>query len=269
MPSSNLQNISVAVMVKNGKKHLRDVLRALGPFGEVIVYDTGSKDSSLDIAQSFQNVKIVQASFVGFGPTRNMAAAAAKNDWILSIDFDEVVSQELIQAIINERLDSKAVYSFYNHNHFNEKWIKWCGWHPERRIRLYNRTMARYSDDQLHESLIFDGMRHVSFDAPVNHYPFTSISDFLAKMQLYSTLFAEQNCGKRSSSPLKASMHGIYAFLKSYLFKRGFMGGYEGFLISAYNAHTAFYKYLKLYEANKALEKISSSNSQDSYTARR
>ncbi len=261
MSNSNLENISVTVMVKNGQQYLKEVLHALASFGEVIVYDTGSKDNSLNIARTFQNVKIVQAPFAGFGPSHNMASAAAKNNWILSIDADEVVSTELIQAIINQRLDPRAVYSFSRNNYFNGKWIKWCGWYPDRQIRLYNRTMTRFSDAQVHESIISEGMRHIFLDASVSHYSYASISDFLAKMQSYSSLFAEQYCGKESTSPLRASLHAFYTFLKCYIFQRGFMGGYEGFVISAYNAHTTFYKYLKLYEANKELEKVSKKDS--------
>ncbi len=93
-------------------------------------------------------------------------------------------------------------------------------------------------------------MQSVACKSPLVHYSYESISDFLQKMQSYSTLFAKQNCGKKSSSPFKAITHGFFAFFKSYIIKRGILGGYEGFVISAYNGHTAFYKYLKLYEAN-------------------
>ena len=87
--------------------------------------------------------------------------------------------------------------------------------------------------------------------SPLRHYSYDTHADFLAKMQSYSDLFARQNCGKRSSSPWKALWHGIGAFLRAYIVKLGFLGGYEGFVISVYNGNTAFYKYLKLYEANQ------------------
>lgn len=250
-----LQDISVTVLAKNSEKYLKEVLKAVAPFGEVILYDTGSTDNTIEIAQSFPNVRVLRAPFVGFGPTHNMASSAAKNNWVLSIDSDEIVTPELIKAIVDEEADVKAVYSFQRHNYFNGKFIKWCGWYPDRQIRLYNKTKTKFSDDQVHEAIIATNMRHVSLQAPLVHYSYNSIADFLSKMQSYSTLFANQYQGKKKSSFSKALSHGAFAFFKSYILKRGFLGGYEGYVISAYNGHTAYYKYLKLNEANKELEK--------------
>ena len=123
--------------------------------------------------------------------------------------------------------------------------------------QAYNKMKTKFSDDQVHEAIISENMRHVPLKAPLIHYSYASISDFLAKMQSYSTLFANQYQGKRKSSFAKALSHGIFAFFKSYVLKRGFLGGYEGYVISAYNGHTAYYKYLKLYEANTELKKHS------------
>lgn len=248
---ARLKDISVTVLTKNSQKYLRDVLSALAPFGEVLLYDTGSVDATLEMARTFLNVKIVQAQFIGFGPTHNQASAAARYDWILSIDSDEIVSPEMCLEISDEPLNLNAVYSFPRHNYFNGKFIKWCGWYPDRQVRLYNRTKTRFSDDQVHEAILFKGMSQVDLTAPIIHYSYSSISDFLSKMQAYSSLFAQQNRGTRSSSLLKAISHGFFAFFKSYILKRGFLGGYEGYVISAYNGHTAYYKYLKLYEANR------------------
>lgn len=248
-----LEDISVTVLAKNSQKYIKEVLKALSPFGEVILYDTGSTDSTMDIAQTFPNVRVIRAQFAGFGPTHNMASAAAKNNWILSVDSDEIVTPEMVKAIAAEALENKAVYSFPRHNYFNGKFIKWCGWYPDRQIRLYNSTQTKFSNDQVHEAIISEGMRTVSLNAPFIHYSYESIEDFLSKMQSYSTLFANQYQGKRKSSLMKALSHGAFAFFKSYIIKRGFLGGYEGYVISAYNGHTAYYKYLKLHEANQKI----------------
>lgn len=247
-----LEDISVTVLAKNSEKHLDEVLKALAPFGEVIVYDTGSTDRTIDIAQKFLNVRIIRAPFVGFGMTHNEASSKAKNNWILSIDSDEVASPEVVKAITEENLDPKKVYSFPRHNYFNGKFIRWCGWYPDRQIKLYNRTKTRFSDAQVHEAVISKGMEHVAFQAPIAHYSYDNIADFLSKMQAYSTLFATQYRGKRKSSLIRAIGHGLFSFFKTYILKLGVLSGYEGFVISAYNAHTAYYKYLKLHEANNS-----------------
>ncbi len=251
----NLKHISVTVLAKNSEKYLKEVLESLIPFDEVILYDTGSSDNTIKIAQRFPNVRVLSEPFIGFGPTHNLASAAAKHNWILSVDSDEIVTPELIAAIEKEPENENAVYSFQRHNYFNGKFIKWCGWYPDRQIRLYNKTKTSFSEDQVHESIISKNMSLIPLQAFFIHYSYGSIVDFLAKMQSYSTLFAKQYQGKKKSSLGKALSHGAYAFFKSYILKRGFLGGYEGYVISAYNGHTAYYKYLKLREANVALKK--------------
>lgn len=243
--------ISVTILTKNSQKYLQEVLSALSSFDEVLLYDNGSTDATFDIAQAFPNVKIVRGEFLGFGPTHNKASSLAKHDWILSVDSDEVVTPEMAQEILSAQLSPDAVYSFPRHNFYNGKWIKWCGWFPDRQWRLYNRTRTNFTDAQVHESIILGDLRHVSLQGPLRHYSYGSHYEFLAKMQSYSDLFAKQNCGKKRASPCKAVLHGLAAFLKAYVLKRGFLGGYEGFVISIYNGNTAFYKYLKLYEANQ------------------
>lgn len=249
--------ISVTILTKNNQKYLADVLEAVREFDEVLIYDNGSTDNTIEIASNFPNVKVCLGKFIGFGPTHNVASSQAKRDWILSIDSDEVVTPEMFKEISELTLDPSCVYSFPRHNEFNGKWIKWCGWHPDRQWRLYNRTKTSFTDAQVHERVIIDGMKSVSLKGAIKHYSYSSLADFLSKMQAYSDLFAKQNQGKKKSSPWKAISHSLFTFFKSYILKRGFLGGYEGFLISSYNAHTAFYKYLKLFEANNLLRKAS------------
>lgn len=252
----DLQHISVTVLAKNSQKYLEEVLFALEDFGEVILYDTGSTDTTIDIAKKFNNVKIIHAPFIGFGPTHNLASAAAKNEWILSIDSDEIVTPDLRNAIAQENLNGATVYSFPRHNYFNGKFIRWCGWYPDKQIKFYNKSKTAFSNDQVHETIISNGMREMCLPAPIIHYSYSSINDFLFKMQSYSSLFANQNRGKKKSSLSKAILHGTFAFFKSFVIKRGFLGGYEGFIISSYNGQTAYYKYLKLHEANCELKKL-------------
>lgn len=247
--------ISVTILTKNSQKYLSEVLASVAGFDEVLVFDNGSTDKTLEIAASFPNVVIKTGTFIGFGPTHNLASSLAKNDWVLSLDSDEVVTPELFKEITSLTLNLKAVYSFPRHNFYNGKFIKWCGWYPDRQIRLYNKTQTRFTDAQVHESIIANGMENIRLKSPIRHYSYDSHAEFLSKMQSYSDLFAKQNCGKKKGSLCKAVLHGSAAFFKSFILKRGFLGGYEGFIISVYNGNTAFYKYLKLYEANQKLNR--------------
>ena len=249
--AEGISMISVTILTKNSRRYLKEVLDALRSFDEVVIYDTGSTDDTLDIAEHFPNVKIYQGPLIGFGPTHNIASHQAKNDWILSIDSDEVPSPEMVQTIHSLELDPRNVYSFPRHNYYKGQWIRGCGWYPDRQIRLYNRLETSFSHDQVHETVLTKNKKHIPLKTALKHYSYDSVTDFLQKMQNYSDLFAIQHAGKKYSSPLKALGHASFAFFKSYILKRGFLEGYAGFLISSYNAHTTLYKYFKLYERNK------------------
>ncbi len=237
--------ITVCILTKDNEKSLKRTLTSVISFPEVIVLDNGSTDATLEIASHFPNVKVCTASFNGFGPLKNKAASLAKYDWILSLDSDEVLSDPLVSEIHSLDLDGKKLYRFCFHNFFNEKWIKGCGWYPDKHIRLYNKRLTSFSNHFVHEKIDESGFKIESLRHPIFHYSYQTVSDFLVKMDRYSTLFAEQNKGKKSSFG-KAIFHSMYAFIKSYILQRGFLDGKEGYLISLYNAQTCFYKYIKL-----------------------
>ncbi len=244
--------ITVTILTKNCQDTLEATIASLQKFPEVLIFDSGSTDSTLQIASQFPNVKIIYGVFTGFGPAHNAASSHAAHDWILSVDSDEILTQELVEEIFRLDLKADQVYQIDRKNYFNGKWVRWCGgWHPDPVVRLYNRQTTRFTDDSVHEKVIVGNLQIVLLASSLLHTPYRCMEDFLTKMQMYSSLFAKQNKGKKHSSMGKAILHGWFAFIKSYLLKKGFLGGREGFIISIYNAHTAFYKYLKLMEVNK------------------
>jgi glycosyltransferase involved in cell wall biosynthesis len=238
------------MLTKNSGRTLQASLASLSFADEILILDTGSTDETLAIAKRHPSVVVYETPFTGFGELRNRIAALAKNDWILALDSDEVVSPPLVLELQTLDLDLHSVYEFRFKNFYNGKQIRGCGWDPESHIRLYNRKTASFSDASVHEGIL-GHKTVVRLSHPIYHTPYLSISDFLAKMQLYTDLFAAQNRHKKKASFQTALWHGLGAFLKSYFLKRGLFLGSEGFLISSYNAMTAFYKYLKLSEANR------------------
>ncbi len=241
--------ISVCILTKNSCLTLRATLDSLQSFSEVIILDTGSTDETIAIAKEYPNVTVHFSPFIGFGPLRNYVSKLASHDWILSIDSDEILSSTLIQELNNLSLDPNVTYSIPRHNYYNGKRIRGCGWDKEQIPRLYYRPKICFSNVQVHEAVLAQQTQKLC--SPLLHTPYRSTTDFLAKMQHYTTLFAEQYQGKRGSSFGKALAHGFYAFFRSYFLKRGIFCGAEGFTISLYNANTAFYKYLKLAEKYK------------------
>ena len=213
--------ISITILTKNSRKYLQEVLKSLVKFDEVLICDTGSTDNIIEIASDFPNVTIYERPFTGFGPTHNTASSLAKNPWILSVDSDEVLTPALINEILQLSLQRGCVYSFQRHNEYNGKWIKGCGWYPDRQIRLYHRDDTSFTDAQVHESIIAHHLTEIPLIHPLRHYSYAGTSDFLTKMQTYSHLFALQYQGKKSSSTCKAVLHGLFAFFKSYILKRG------------------------------------------------
>ena len=250
--------ISVTILTKNSAKTLARTLGSLSHFSQVIVYDTGSSDKTLEIARQFSNVEVISGPFKGFGPTHNEASMLARHDWILSIDSDEWLSPELENEIASLKLDSHCVYSVRRRNFFQDTWIWSCGWSPDWQKKLYYRKVTQFSQAMVHESIESQGLSQVRLRGFLNHEPYRSIGDFLNKMQQYSSLFAQQSSKK--VTPWTAIGHAFFTFFKSYILKRGILQGYKGWLISMYNAHCALYKYLKLYERGQRLKKSSPSH---------
>lgn len=243
--------ISVTILTKNSEETLEKTLESTRAFPEVVLLDTGSTDGTLSIARKFSNVKIFEAPFEGFGKTHNVATSFASYDWIFSVDSDEVLSKELVDELLVKNLDPSSVYTLLRKNFLYGKEIKGCsGWHPDWIVRVYNRKSTSFDDAEVHEKIIVGPLKKEKLRGTMSHVPYRRVSDFLHKMQSYTDLFAKQKKGKKESSMMKAIIHGWATFLKSYFLKKGFLQGSEGFLISAYNGHVAFYKYLKLKEEN-------------------
>nr|MBP7075382.1 glycosyltransferase family 2 protein [Rhabdochlamydiaceae bacterium] len=234
--------ITVHVLTKNSSNTLFETLKSLDSFPEVIVFDTGSTDETLEIASQFPNVKIHHASMKGFGAAHNEAAKLSSHDWILSIDSDETLSPELVQEIHALKLNPQCVYAILRDNFLHGKKITFCaGWHPDWVIRLYNKTKTLFSTDAVHEKVLTQNLQVIKLHHTLRHIPYRTTADFLEKMQLYSSFFAKQHQGKKRSSLAHAIFHSWLAFCKNYFLKRGIFGGREGFILSLYNAQTTYY----------------------------
>jgi len=245
-----IENISVVIIVKEGEKTIQSTLDALSQFSDVVVYDNGSTDNTIEIVKKYRNVNLVQGDFLGFGMTKNKAATYSKHDWVLSLDADEVLSQELLVNLLKTELDKNCVYVISRENYYQKKSVKYC-WGNDKIVRLYNKQQTKFNDNILHESVVTQGLNQQKLTGVMRHYPYTDVSGFLQKTDSYSTLYAQQNQGKKTSSPFKAFYKSTFHFIKLYFLKLGFLDGYAGLLVSVSGANGVFFKYLKLYELNK------------------
>ncbi len=252
-----IQNISAVVLTKNNEATILRTLQSLKDFDDIVVYDNGSTDKTMKIAKKFKNVNLVQGEFKGFGWTKNQATNFAKHDWVIIVDSDEVIDEQLLQSIKVKKLDSHTVYILNSKAFYKNIEIKYCGWNHIKNKRVYNRKITCYNNNNVHEDIITTGLKTSVLAGNIKHYSYQSIEQFINKANTYSTLFAKDNVGRKKSSPLKAISNGCFSFFKTYFLKGGFLDGYVGLIIAFSHMTTNFYKYIKLYELNKELKHAS------------
>ncbi|EDP4395099.1 glycosyltransferase [Campylobacter jejuni] len=251
----NLKQISVIIIVKNAKQTLLECLNSLKDFDEIILLNNESSDNTLNIANEFKkdfaNLHIYHSAFIGFGALKNLALSYAKNDWILSVDADEVLENECIEELKNLELQEDNIIALSRKNLYKGEWIKACGWWPDYVWRIFNKNFTRFNDNLVHESLVLSSnAKKIYLKNGLKHHAFRDISHLINKMQHYSSLWAKQNIHKKSGV-LKANLRAFWTFFRNYFLKNGFLYGYKGFIISVCNALGTFFKYMKLYELQK------------------
>lgn len=243
---------TATMLVKNAERYLPQVLESLAAFDEVLLLDNGSTDNTLAVAARFANVSVRHHEFDGFGAMKNRAAEWARNDWIFNVDSDEVVDDVLAAALAAvDWHQSSRVYTVSRLNHYRGRLIKSCGWYPDIIPRLYHRRHTRFSDAAVHERIQIPLQTEVlALSGSLLHYSYDSAEELLHKAQYYSTLYAQAQAGRKQASAAQAFGHGLAAFVKNYLFKRGFADGGDGLVIAVSQAVGSFYKYAKLREHN-------------------
>lgn len=253
----NTDRISVTLLVKDAESTIEQCLMALRAFGEIVVLDNGSTDSTLskvsDFAQKHGNTNVYHTEFLGFGAMKQLAVSHAQNDWILSIDADEILLPETIDKINLIELSDNTIISLSRINYYDGKQIKGCSWYPDYVERVFNRKHTNFNDKKVHEGVIIPrGSRVIEIADAMKHYTSQDIETLVHKMNKYSTYAAEIKLKQGKSANLFGVIVRFHlTFAKNYLFQSGWRLGYRGFAISVVNACDSFFRYLKLYEMNK------------------
>lgn len=240
--------LGVAIIALNAQTRLAQCLDALRFADKIVVVDGGSTDRTVDIALAHGALVISAPEWPGFGPQKNRAVEALDTDWILSIDTDEVVTPELAASIREAIRTPRAnVYELDRLSNFCGRWMTHSGWRPDWVPRLFKRDTARFSIDLVHERLLFDGAA-TRLNGHLLHYSFDDFETVLRKINAYSSAGARQRleAGRRQAGLGTAVRHGLWAFLKTYVTKGGFLDGRMGFILAVSNAEGAYYRYLKL-----------------------
>ncbi|KQR90074.1 LPS biosynthesis protein [Burkholderia sp. Leaf177] len=248
--------LGIALITFNAAARLAQCLEAVSFADEIVVIDGGSTDATAGIAEAHRARVIEVRDWPGFGPQKNRALDALTTDWVLSIDADEIVSPELGLAIREALAKPQAdVYAVDRLSNFCGNWIHHSGWYPDWIPRLFKRGAARFSDDLVHERLVLSqpGATKVArLKGKLMHYSYEDFETVLRKLDTYSTAGAQQRhaAGKRGSFST-AVLRGVWAFVRTYFLRRGFLDGRAGFMIAVFNAQTVYYRFLKLAQLNQ------------------
>jgi glycosyltransferase involved in cell wall biosynthesis len=242
--------ISAVIITRDEERNLGRCLESLrGVADEVVVMDSGSTDRTEAIARE-SGARFVAQPWLGYGPQKNAAAAAAREEWILSLDADEALSDELRASILAIKASEPAAdaYEMSRLNWYCGRFLRHSGWYPDRKIRLWRRGAARWRDTMVHELVDpSPGTRVRRLPGDLLHYTCHTREEHLRTIEKLTTLSAEKLARegrgawfwRRFGSP-------VAHFLRGYVLRLGFLDGAEGFQACWLSAYATWLKYQKL-----------------------
>lgn len=245
------QTLSVIIITHNEGHRLAACLDSVRFADEIVIVDSESTDNTVEIAKQY-TTRIYNQPWQGFGHQKQIALNYATGDWVLSLDADEVLSSDLqrdIQLLISSPASSNTAYRLRCITNFCSKFIHYGDWRGETKLRLFQRSTGRFTEDVVHERLVVNEGKIGTLPGILYHYSYPNLETALAKIQNYSRLGAEKKwaAGKRASF-LDALGHGLWAFIRGYIVKGGFLDGVAGFLVAFSRMEETFYRYMKLRE---------------------
>lgn len=253
--------ISVTIITHNEESNVGEACRSVAWADEIVVVDSKSTDRTPEIAAQC-NAHVISRDWPGFAAQKQFAADQTSHDWILSLDADERVSEELKASIqaLNNLTESQLAdgYLIARRSFYQGRWIRGGGWYPDHQLRLYRKTLGRWQGEHIHESVKMNSEARIEkLTGDILHY---SVRDAHHHHQMigerYAPLAARQmfEAGRRTSA-LKIATAAPAAFLRSYVLKGGFRDGLAGLSIASFAAHHAFLKNLMLWEMQNSSTK--------------
>ncbi len=245
-----MAKISACIISYNEEKKIEDCLKSLLPVvDEIIIIDSLSTDSTLKIAEKYTD-KIYHQKFLGHIEQKNLAVEKASYDWVLSLDCDERLTEELQQSIhaIKNRLDhtDADAYCMSRKTFYVYRWLNHC-WYPDIKTRLFNKNTAQWGGTNPHDRIITDGDNSVKLDGDIQHYSFNSVSEHIQTIDKFTEIGADEIIRKnKKASVFSPITHASWTFIKLYFLKRGFLDGFAGLTVSMLSFMHVFIKYSKV-----------------------
>lgn len=241
-----MDRITATIITLNEAAHIADCIHSLqGVADEILVGDSGSSDQTVSIAQS-AGARVIALDWSGYGATKNCLAEAASNEWILSIDADERLSEDLRNELMQLKSHGlEGIYSFPRKNFYGKKWIRFGGWYPDIKKRLYHRRHAAWNLADVHEELEHDASNTVLvLKSNLLHYTLRDPAHHNATIHKYAQLQADRlkKAGKKGGY-LKAALHFCTMFFKKLILQGSFLDGKEGMYVAWYSAKARWLKY--------------------------
>jgi glycosyltransferase involved in cell wall biosynthesis len=243
--------LSVVIAAKNEARNIVDCVKSAAFADEVLVLDSGSTDDTIALAQA-AGARVVSTDWPGYGPQQQRGFALARGDWVLSLDADERIPDalraEIVQAVREGAHDG---YWIPRLSALCGRFIRHGGWRPDHTLRLGRRRLAGFTDHFLHAHMTVAGS-HGRLRHSLVHYSYDDVGDMLEKLGRYSSGHAKDMASRGRRASLGSAVgHGLWAFLKTFVFRAGFLDGGHGLMLAIYNAEYAYYKYLKLAHLNR------------------
>lgn len=249
-----MKKISAAIITFNEEKNLRRCLESLKEVAdEIVVIDSFSTDKTEEIALEF-GARFIKNPFKGHIEQKNFAISQASYSYVLSLDADEALSEELKQSILAVKKDlNEKAYSFFRRTRYVDQWIYHCGWYPDEKVRLFDRNFAYWGGHNPHDIIhLKDGVKAHRLKGDLLHYSYNSVSEHIEQTHRFTSIAAKVafDQGVRTG-PLSIFIRTFFKFLRDYFFKRGFLEGHYGLIICMINSLSVFLKYTKIYELQR------------------
>jgi len=247
-----MPQLSVVIITFNEEKNIARCLDSVKEIADdIVVVDSFSTDKTQLICEKY-GVNFIQHEWEGYSASKNFANAQAKFDWVLSLDADEALSEELKKSILKAKEGNVPLtYKFNRLTNYCGKWIKHCGWYPDTKTRVFSRKFIHW-EGTIHEQLSETNYLPIFLKGDCLHYSYRTVEEHILQTEKFTTLSAKDLYDKGNKANfIKLYLSPVAKFIKSYVFQLGILDGYYGFLICKISAYSNYLKYSKLKQLNK------------------
>ena len=245
--------ISATIITLNEEHNIKECIDSLIDIAdEIIVVDSYSTDNTERTCNSFDKLKFYKNHFEGHIQQKNFAVSQASYDFILSLDADERLSDNLINELKDIKIKNVAISSAYSMprlNNYCGKWIRYSGWYPDRKIRLWDKRIGKWGGDNPHDHVVLDkSALKIKLFSDILHYTTPSIKAHVEQTNKFSEIAALAlfKSERKVAVNFKILCDPFYTFFKVYFLRLGFLDGFYGLVIAVVSAHEKFLKFAKL-----------------------